>query len=244
MTPTQEENDALEGNRTPPVTTAQEEEQQTEDLTHEELPAKMEQTQYGSRCAMALWEERERLQALLAEERQQRQSRETELATLDEAIRALRAELVAERKLLALAEDDRLAAYTRAHAAERSLLMMQEEHQHLRARHAEQEATLKRHQAAAAAAEQEKQQACENGAWARDGPETDALKDAKLELAEILSATDEAKLLAKRQSADLRREIELARAEGQRLRENLELQQNAPFGASVWRFMRNVLDEA
>ncbi|CAK0829998.1 unnamed protein product, partial [Prorocentrum cordatum] len=77
-------------------------------------------------------------------------------------------------------------------------------------------------------------------AWAREGPETEALKDAKVALAEVLADMDQAKLEAKREAAELRRCIEAAEAEKARLLQAAEEPYQAPasFRASVWRLLK------
>lgn len=175
--------------------------------------------------APSLWEERERLQAELSKERDMRRGRASALAALDEAMRAIRAELVEERQQLSDAEDARMMGCGRADAAERALEELQEEHHVLQGHKATWEAELRRYAVAVAAKERAERQASREGAWAREGPETEALKAAKLELAEILGAADEARLVARREAAQLTRELEATRAEGERLRQRVE--QNA-----------------
>lgn len=57
----------------------------------------------------------------------------------------------------------------------------------------------------------------ESWAWARDGPEIEALKAAKVELAELLAEADEVRLNARRESAQLAHQLEGAEAENFRL---------------------------
>ena len=55
------------------------------------------------------------------------------------------------------------------------------------------------------------------GSWAREGPEIEALKAAKVELAELLAEADEVRLASKQASAQLTHQLEGAQAEHARL---------------------------
>eukprot|EP00446_Apocalathium_sp_SHHI-4_P087360 CAMPEP_0177468148 /NCGR_PEP_ID=MMETSP0369-20130122/18910_1 /TAXON_ID=447022 ORGANISM="Scrippsiella hangoei-like, Strain SHHI-4" /NCGR_SAMPLE_ID=MMETSP0369 /ASSEMBLY_ACC=CAM_ASM_000364 /LENGTH=188 /DNA_ID=CAMNT_0018942315 /DNA_START=12 /DNA_END=574 /DNA_ORIENTATION=- len=151
-----------------------------------------------------------------------RRGRASALAAMDEGLRALRAELVEARRALAAAEDGRVEALRKSDDADRAQEQLQERHEALQARKAACEAELRRHEQAAAATERAERQATREGAWAREGPETEALKEAKMSLAEILSITDEAQLRARRQKAELQHEIDEAKEENERLRSRPE----------------------
>jgi len=92
---------------------------------------------------------------------------------------------------------------------------------------------------AAAAAERAAREASREGAWARDGPETEALKTAKVALAEILGGMDEVRLQERHEAAELQREIEAAQAERAVLQRLAEQPPPAKsFGASFWRLVK------
>lgn len=165
-----------------------------------------------------LWEEREQLQTLLAEEREMRRGRALALNSLDEAIRTTAAELAEERRQLAVDEELRTVCCSRLDSAECALEELQEEHERVQSHQASLEPELRRFADAAAARARAERQASREGAWAREGPEMEALKLAKMELAELLSARDEVKLRSRREQAQLEREIEAAQGEHIRLR--------------------------
>lgn len=163
--------------------------------------------------AAALLEKAQKLRVDIAKEQEIRRIRAAELGGLDGALRGLREKLVAERSLMVDAEGERLIAHRRSDAAENELEELQERHHSLLGRRAQLEAELRRHQIAAALAEHAAQKATRDGAWARDGPEMEALKDAKIELAEVLTLVDEARLQSRRELAEMMRNLEDAQAE-------------------------------
>jgi len=172
-----------------------------------------------------------------------RRGRVAALSTLDEALRALRAELIDEKRLHGIAEDCRLVADARCERVEQALEELQEAHHAGLSAKANQEADLRRHVVAAAAAERAAKDAASRdgaAAWARDGPETDALKDAKVTLAEVLSQQDEARLQARREAALIQRDVEAAQAERAELRAAAEriAAPRQSFRASVWRLLK------
>lgn len=171
-----------------------------------------------------MWEEREQLQTLLAEEREMRRGRALALNSLDEAIRTTAAELAEERRQLAEDEELRTVCCSRLDSVECALEELQEEHERVQSHQASLEPELRRFADAAAARARAERQASREGAWAREGPEMEALKLAKMELAELLSARDEVKLRSRKEQAQLEREIEAARAENERLRRRQEEQ--------------------
>lgn len=170
----------------------------------------------------ALLEDSQRLRQELARERDMRQGRASALRALEQVLRPLRAEVAEARIATTCAGAGPTAPELRARALERSLAGLQEEHQRL----------LRR----SAAAEAEHRQALERravgGARAWEGPETEALKVAKVELAELLGAIDEARLERRREIERLGAEVEAA------LAENARLQERAPgFLASLRRLV-------
>lgn len=187
---------------------------------------------------ISLWDEVQQLQDEITKEREMRRGRVAALTTLDEALRSLRAELVHERHLAERAEADRLVANGRCDASERALEEIQEEHQSLLCRRIALETDLRRHAVATAAAERAAREASREGAWAREGPETEALKIAKVALAEVLSAMDEVRLEERREAGDLQRDIEAAQAESGELQRMADIHATpTSFRSSVWRLL-------
>merc|ERR1712232_204446 len=103
------------------------------------------------------------------------------------------------------------------------------------------ESDIRRCTIATVAAERAAREALRNGAWAREGPETEALKDAKMALAELLAEQDEARMSAKREEKVLQVEIQAAQAESARLKSAIADQLGPPgqsFRSSVWRLLK------
>jgi len=172
-----------------------------------------------------MWEECEQMQQRLNEEREMRRGRALALNVLDEALRGMRAELQEEKRLLAEAEDERLARCSKLDSIERMTEELQEEHDRLQNQKVATQSKLRRLGDDAAAKARAERQASREGAWARDGPEMEALKIAKMELAELWSAGDEAKLRAKKEQAELTRELAAARVENEELKRRKDQQQ-------------------
>lgn len=170
-----------------------------------------------------LLKKRQELQDELDTERAMRRGRISALSTLEEDIRKLRQELVEERASLAKAEESSMVAQSRLESLERAAEELQEEHERWQGKKADLDVQLRRSSDMAAAKARAERQATREGAWAREGPETEALLAAKMELAELLTSADEARLKARREQAQLTRDIEAAREEQARL---LEEQQN------------------
>eukprot|EP00927_Polykrikos_kofoidii_P040818 TRINITY_DN34820_c0_g1_i1.p1 TRINITY_DN34820_c0_g1~~TRINITY_DN34820_c0_g1_i1.p1 ORF type:complete len:437 (+),score=94.84 TRINITY_DN34820_c0_g1_i1:80-1312(+) len=192
------------------------------------------------------WEETRRLQSELSHERELRRGRGNALSALGTAVRDLRDELVRERCAVEEAEDERIAANARFEESERCLEAAQDEQRTLLRRKMAQEAELRRCEVAAAKAQRAAKEANkEHGAWARDGPEMEALKMAKMELAEVLSRIDEMTLQGRKDVAKLTKEIEALEADGVELRRLLENKEPEPsdavssFRESVLRFWRS-----
>jgi len=156
-------------------------------------------------AAPALWGAAERLKQELAQERERRRGRASALDALAEAVRVQRADVAEERQLAAAADERRSVSDSRAYTSERELAQMQERHHALLSRRAMHDAELAQHSADTAAAAQaieyDEQIRAEEGprAWARAGPEMEALKNAKVELAEVLGLLDEARLHRRRE---------------------------------------------
>lgn len=185
-------------------------------------------------------QEAQQLQEEISHERNMRQGRVVAFAALDEGIRGLRAELVEERGFLKQIEDSRLVALEQLDQAERALENLQEEHHALLSRKTTQVTDLRRHTVAAAMAENADKQLSRAGGWARTGPETEALKDAKVALAEILAELDEVRLQSRREAAQLQKEIETTQAESMQLQQRTMDNYVAPksFRASVRRLFK------
>lgn len=191
--------------------------------------------------AAGLLDRLNQLQSELAREREARQGRAALLQKLDSQSRCLREELQEERCLLEKAEDHRTVHDARADDAERALEELQERQHGLLSRRATLEAEIRRHSVAAWTEELSRRQAAKDREWARDGPETEALKCAKVDLAETLGMLDEARMHSRKGLAKLQREVENVGAE------NLALQHScanaaaapAPFSLrqSVWQLL-------
>merc|ERR1719203_1136960 len=101
---------------------------------------------------------------------------------MDEDASCQRRRLNEERQAIATAETRRSAAGLRSYAAERSLAQLQEAHHAQLSRKAQNEAELQQHalavakHAAAIAADEQIREEEGPRAWARAGPEMDALK--------------------------------------------------------------------
>jgi len=184
------------------------------------------------------WEEVQQLQAKLARERDLRQMRIPTFSALDEAIRGLRSELVEERHRIEHVENCRLVAHDQSCRAERCFEALQEEHSALLKYKATQEVDMRRHVVAAFASEKAMKEASRDGGWAREGPEMEALKDAKIALAEVLAELDEVQLQARRETAALQKDFEAAQVESAQL-QAVAQQDVAPksFRTSVWQLL-------
>lgn len=177
--------------------------------------------QHAGSPAAALWRELQRLQEGLREERERRKGRVAALRVLDEALRPLRAELAQEPNFHGAAESERCVVEHRLHTAERAFEELQEQHHQLLSRRAAQEAEIQRHNLEA---KREDRAARERAGgqvrvWARDGQELEALKVAKIELAEVLMLVDEDRLRRRRELRDLIGQVEAAQRERALLRQ-------------------------
>lgn len=189
----------------------------------------------------SLWDEVQQLQVEVAKERDMRKGRVSAINSLEEAARRMRAELVDERQRMERAEETRWVAQNRSDSAERALEDLQDEHHTLLSEKATQEVDMRRHSVALVLADRQVKEASSSreGAWARDGPETEALKDAKIALAEVLSDMDEVRLEAKRETATLQRQLEAEQADRRQLQHTTDLYEAPPsFGASLKRLFK------
>ncbi|CAE7939799.1 KL [Symbiodinium sp. KB8] len=166
-----------------------------------------------------LWQEVNRLQQDLQLHEELRKGRSGALSSQDEALRKLRSELMDSRCAVQEVLEERQRAAGRLQGAERSFEALQEAHRALSRLRSAAESELRQLRAAQAEAEAPARSAALSGswAWARDGPEIEALKAAKVELAELLAEADEVRLNARRESAQLAHQLEGAEAENFRL---------------------------
>eukprot|EP00434_Breviolum_minutum_P028995 symbB.v1.2.025650.t1/scaffold2504.1/size77551/7 len=158
------------------------------------------------------------LQAQLEEEQGKRQGRAEALRALKAALIELPREMAEEQRLADAAAGTRAASAARATAAGRALQTLKEHHQQLKE---QREAQLEEREQldaakAAAAAAAARQTQLATGCireWARDGPETEALKEAKVELAELLAEVDEARLHRRQELKALQQAVEATETE-------------------------------
>ncbi|CAJ1331437.1 unnamed protein product [Effrenium voratum] len=162
-----------------------------------------------------LWEEVSSVQEELCRQQELRRGRSAAINAQDEALRALRSELMDLRLQVQEAFEGRESAAACLQAAESSLEALQEAHHEFLLRRADVARELR-----LARGERDKGEAPRDpSSWARDGPEIDALKAAKVELAELLAEADEVRLRSRRESAQLEHQLEGAQAEHARLRQ-------------------------
>lgn len=182
-------------------------------------------------------------------EQERHRGRVAAIRALEEALPRLRTELAEAAVWRASSGDGHSASELRAQALERAYLELQEKHHVLLSCRAKQGAELQRHAveardaeaaefvragvvaaggAAAAAAARE---------WARDGPETEALKTGKVELAEALGLVDEVRLQSRKELRALQAQVEAAHLENEALRRSGEAYV-APQGSIVKSFRR------
>jgi len=143
------------------------------------------------------------LQGDLDRAHKQRPLRSADLVWLADEVNRLSAEVNEEQELIRRAERERSSANASLEDAWREIEDLEERHQALLSRRASLEAELRRENIAADLAEQAAKQARQDGM----DPETEALKDAKLLLAELLTLEDEARLESRRELAGLQKQI-------------------------------------
>ncbi|CAE7419339.1 TATDN1 [Symbiodinium natans] len=182
----------------------------------------------------------EELQVQLHAEQAKRQGRYEALRALKVALLQLPREAAQEKGLADEAAGARAEAAARACAAQRALQALKENHQQLQEKLEAQVDQREQLEAAAAAARAAVERAAQLAAsacreWARDGPETDALKSSKIELAELLAELDEARLHRRRELKALQQEVETLERENQWFRSGGHDQYEAPasFTASL-----------
>lgn len=156
----------------------------------------------------------EYLKARLQEEQDAAAERARLREELREDIARARSELEQEHLALQKERDSNMAWKVRAAAVERGFETLQENHELILEQNATLSTERRQHLAAAiaaAAASDRAAQLAAGGAsreWARDGPEVEALKDAKLHLAEVLAEADEARLVRRKELARLYEALE------------------------------------
>eukprot|EP00435_Cladocopium_sp_Y103_P068305 s1179_g31.t1 len=198
-----------------------------------------------------LWDEVSSVQAELQQHHEMRRGRSAALNSQDEKLRSLRNELMTNRLQVQEALEKRHSAAARLEAAERGLESLQDAHRELKQTRQEHDVELRKlHVAASQAlqAERARAQEVQNGSWARDGPEVDALKAAKVELAELLAEADEVRLRSRRESSQLAHQLEGAQAEHARLGGKMTAQEEVRTASpgrprTVWRRLANARSE-
>lgn len=182
------------------------------------------------------------LQVQLEEEQGKRHGRAEALRALKAALLELPREISEEQRLVDISAGTRAASEARAAAAGRALQTLKEHHHHLKeqreAQLEEREQLDAANAAAAAAAARQTQLAtgCVRER-ARDGPETEALKEAKIELAELLAEVDEARLHRRQELKALNQAVEATETENKWYRAGGHDSYEAPesFSASLRR---------
>lgn len=180
-------------------------------------------TPVETQSAVALWEEARRLRDGLQLECEMRRGRAAALHALDEAVCALQSELTEERRLHADANGTSVEARGHSRLAERQLSELRERHQKVICQKEAQDKEI--HKAAITIGAAKTAQALwdaprdNSSAWAREGPELDALRCAKVELAEILGQIDELRFQQRKELGVLQAKLEVAKQENARLKQ-------------------------
>mmetsp|Transcript_38756 Transcript_38756/g.60318 ORF Transcript_38756/g.60318 Transcript_38756/m.60318 type:complete len:277 (+) Transcript_38756:99-929(+) len=169
------------------------------------------------------------LQESLARCRHSRQERALSLQKLDSTLRKLRDEALEERCLLDKAESESVAINASHETARHKLEELQDAQCTILSR----KATLEAEICQCRIAEERERATC---------PETEALKDAKVALAEALSDLDEAKFESKKTCAALQQEVDALRMEQARLLEANAQPVTRSFGQSMWHLLRGTVD--
>ncbi|CAE7929219.1 TATDN1 [Symbiodinium sp. KB8] len=187
----------------------------------------------------------EELQEQLQAEQARRQGRCEALRALRVALLKLPSEAVQEKSFADEAAGARAEAAARVSAAKRALEALKENHHQLQEKLEAQLDQRGQLEAAAAAAQSAVERQAQLAAsasreWARDGPETDALKASKIELAELLGEVDEARLHRRRELKALQQALEALERENEWLRTGGHDRYEAPgsFAASLKRLFR------
>lgn len=158
-----------------------------------------------------------KLQSDVTEIRASHETRRAEMCGLDGLLDSLRGDIVLEQERLRQAEEAKAGTEELEEDAWRELEELQEAHQALLSRKAFLEAELRRGSIAADLAARAGKKARDEGAWARDGPETEALKEAKVALAQVMTYIDEARLQERRELTGLMNQIEAVQTEQEEL---------------------------
>eukprot|EP00930_Biecheleria_cincta_P027699 TRINITY_DN19400_c0_g1_i1.p1 TRINITY_DN19400_c0_g1~~TRINITY_DN19400_c0_g1_i1.p1 ORF type:complete len:457 (+),score=116.37 TRINITY_DN19400_c0_g1_i1:30-1373(+) len=186
------------------------------------------------------------LRQRLENEENMRHGRAQALRALALDIRELPKQIAEERRLSEVVSGERAAAAARTMAASRALHALKNNHRSLQERHEAQIEELEQLEAAADAALAASTRAellmsgsSPNREWARDGPETDALKEAKITLALLLTQVDEARLAKRKELAGLNNDMEVLERETQILRRGSAAEASAgSFRESLKRLFR------
>lgn len=150
------------------------------------------------------------IQKELKQMRESNGVRAADLRDVADRIEALGHEVMAEQELLSRSSDERADADAESDEAWRGFEELQEHHHNLLSRKVKLEAELRRAHIDADLAARAAKQARNEGDWAREGPETEALMEAKLCLAQLLTELDEARLQERRELFALQKQIEEA----------------------------------
>lgn len=208
-------------------------------LVNQAVPVATKAHRESAETAASLWEEAQRLQEEISSRRENRLTTVEQLRERRLAVRDLREKVVEERRRLELAQIDYAAAETRLEQVERDSEVLHDRHHHLVKLVSEQKAELRRlslaNSARQRASDQAAREAAKEGprAWARVGPETEALTHAKVALAEVLSRIDEAQLQSRKELAQLQKEVVAEKAHNARLRAGGDYNPQS-FTTSLW----------
>jgi len=173
-----------------------------------------------------LWLLVKQLQTDLERERQRRKELAASICLIDERLGCLQQQVSSERQLAAEAESACEALGQELDSSDAQITQWEACQSKLILRKAVAEAELQRHARTLAASSPQD-----------DGPETQALKSAKVELAEICGRLDEARLQSRRELAALQRDIEQASHELQRSREGPAPAERGSIRSSLRRFL-------
>jgi len=198
----------------------------------------------GTGESSSLWEEAQRLQDSLLAQRERRRQLTAQRQASESALGPLRAALIKERLAHRDATSKREAAEERRQSADTALELVQVKHHRISSLKALQDAEARRLTLAIGLTERamrewEEEASCQQGReWARDGPETDALKAAKLTLAELHLSIDEKRFKNRSELLALHDTLQTLESENRALRGRLGFGGVASFGASLMQLMR------
>lgn len=149
------------------------------------------------------------LQVILEKAREAHPVRHADIVWFSEEVDRIAAELNEEESLIKRAERERSSANVSLEDAWREIEDLQEKHHALLSRRASLEAEIRRESLAASLAARADKQARQEGM----DPETEALKDSKVLLAEVLTLIDEARLQSRKELSDLQQQIAQSQTE-------------------------------